>query len=892
MAVFRSFLRIFIFSAAFCAFLTACSPLKKQFVIGVSQCSEDIWRSKLNQELLVSANYYDGVEVRFTSADDDSRKQIAQIEQFVRDRVDLLIISPNQTQVIVPAVEAAYDAGIPVILFDRKIDSDKYTAFMGADNFEIGRLLGQYIADELSGKGKIVEILGLRGSSPAADRHNGFMDAISNYPDIELVGTGYGDWLQAGGERVMRSFLEQGLTFDAVFAQNDRMARGARDAMRDPSGVSFYGIDALPGANGGLQDVISGALNASYLYPTRGDLVMELAMAILTGQPFQRENKLESALVDGHNAKLFLMQEDEISSQQEKVERVSTKLDTSLAQYNLQRLVIWLMIGFIILAAAAAALMAGSYRSMRRLNAELEERNVRLQEMSLQLEKSVATKLDFFTSVSHDLRTPLALVSGPLDHVMNGSVSPEQRQFLSIARRNVDILLRLVGNILDFRKIESGKMQLKLSRFDLVAAVKEWMSGFNEVAASRTFLYDGPESLTIEADMHLTERALFNLLSNAFKFTPEGGSVFVTLAASGKDVLIQVRDSGIGIPEDKLAKIFEQFYQVSDASSGTGIGLALVRSIAELHGGSVKVTSKLGEGCLFSIRLPMSHPEVEVSTLPQAADALTEQYDQTYSAALEQHETLMDQMSLDADNQPTLLIIDDNEDIRTYLRSILSGSFRVLSAASGEEGLQKATREQPDLVISDVMMPGMDGLECCRRLKGQLATSHIPVILLTAKSLDEQRAEGYESGADAYLTKPFSEAVLLSRINNLIKSRIQLKDHYLETGEGLSSEKENDFLSKFRNIVQQNLSESELNIEQIADEIGLSRVQLYRKVKSLTGYSPLEVIRILRLKAADRLLKTSDMTVSEIAYQVGFGTPSYFSKCYRDFFGRSPNSDR
>ncbi|MBR1573711.1 MAG: substrate-binding domain-containing protein, partial [Bacteroidales bacterium] len=445
----------------------ACSRQGKEVVIGVSQCSEDIWRAKLNQELLVSAHYYDQVKVRFASADDDSERQIAQIHQFVADRVDLLIISPNQTHAITPAVEAAYDAGIPVILFDRKIDSDKYTAFIGADNVEIGRIMGQHIAGVLGGRGKVVEIQGLEGSSPASDRHEGFMQAVSAYPEIEVVGTAYGDWLQEGGRTAMLGFLQKGLEFDAVFGQNDRMARGAREAMPDPSTVKFFGIDALAGANGGLRDVIDGGLEASYIYPTRGDLVMELAMDILSNRPYNRENRMESALVDSHNARMLLMQEDEISSQQQKIESTSAKLDSYLAQYNMQRLAMWMMVGFIALLILASALFSLNYVRTRRLNAALESRNRELQVLTQKIEETTAHKLDFFTSVSHDFRTPLTLIAGPLEHVLSGPVSAEQRQSLLIARKNVDVLLRLVGNILDFRKIESGKMKLKLSRFDL-----------------------------------------------------------------------------------------------------------------------------------------------------------------------------------------------------------------------------------------------------------------------------------------------------------------------------------------------------------------------------------------------------------------------------------------
>ena len=857
--------------------LTACGGGKKSLVIGVSQCSDDIWRTKLNEELSLAAGIND-VRLVFSSADDDSQRQMAQIRKFVKDGVDLLIVSPNQSHTITPAVEEAYDAGIPVILFDRKIDSPKYTAFIGADNVEVGRIMGQFIADYLDGKGKVVEIQGLEGSSPADDRHRGFMEALDGYPGISLLASPYGGWLQENAFDAMRAVMADGIRPDAVFGQNDRMALGARDALGHPEDISFFGVDALPDA--GLQDVIDGVLTASYLYPTRGDLVMDLAMRILRGDPFERETLLESALVDSHNAGMLKMQEEEVAKQRAMVEDLSGKLDTFLLQYNTQRIIMWMVIAFAILLVVIAAQAYWGYTNSRRLNAELME-------LSRQLEENTRAKLDFFTNVSHDLRTPLSLVAGPLEHVLEGPLQDDQKETLLLARRNVDILRRLVNNILDFRKIESGNMPLTLYRFDLPSAVREWMSGFD--GTSRTIRYDGAQSLEVEADMRLLECILFNLLGNSIKHTSPGGEITVSVQQEGADAILTVKDNGEGIPREKLPYIFDRFYQAGKHTSGTGIGLALVKGIAELHGGSVSVESVPGEGATFFIRIPIRHEGAEILESRDAAE-FTERFQDVYRAAdssLEEAAT-----SVTESDRPTILVVDDNSDLREFIGTLLQGEYRIIKASDGKEALDKATRELPDLVVSDVMMPVMDGLELCKALKGQFSTSHIPVILLTAKSLEEQRAEGYDSGADAYISKPFSEKVLLSRIGNLLKSRILLKEHYLETGESASRPQENDFLSRFRAKVQEHISDENLSVEQIGSEIGLSRVQLYRKVKALTGYSPVELVRITRLKAAAEMLKTSDKTISEIAYAVGFGTPSYFSKCFKELFGRQPGEGR
>lgn len=857
--------------------LTACGGGKKSLVIGVSQCSDDIWRTKLNEELSLAAVIND-VRLVFSSADDDSQRQMAQIRKFVKDGVDLLIVSPNQSHTITPAVEEAYDAGIPVILFDRKIDSPKYTAFIGADNVEVGRIMGQFIADYLGGKGKVVEIQGLEGSSPADDRHRGFKEALDGYPGISLLASPYGGWLQENAFDAMRAVIADGIRPDAVFGQNDRMALGARDALGYPEDISFFGVDALPDA--GLQDVIDGVLTASYLYPTRGDLVMDLAMRILRGDPFERETLLESALVDSHNAGMLKMQEEEVAKQRAMVQDLSGKLDTFLLQYNTQRIIMWMVIAFAILLVLIAGLAYWGYTNSRRLNAELME-------LSRQLEENTRAKLDFFTNVSHDLRTPLSLVAGPLEHVLEGPLQDDQKQALMLARRNVDILRRLVNNILDFRKIESGNMPLTLYRFDLPSAVKEWMSGFDGI--SRTIRYDGTGSLEVEADMRLLECILFNLLGNSIEHTSPEGEITVSVQQEGADAILSVKDNGEGIPREKLPYIFDRFYQAGKHTSGTGIGLALVKGIAELHGGSVSVESAPGEGATFFIRIPIRHEGAEILESRDAAE-FTERFQDVYRGA----DTSLEEAasSVTESNRPTILVVDDNSDLREFIGTLLQGEYRIIKASDGKEAFDKATRELPDLVVSDVMMPVMDGLDLCKALKGQFSTSHIPVILLTAKSLEEQRAEGYDSGADAYISKPFSEKVLLSRIGNLLKSRILLKEHYLETGESASRPQENDFLSRFRAKVQDHISDENLSVEQIGSEIGLSRVQLYRKVKALTGYSPVELVRITRLKAAAEMLKTTDKTISEIAYAVGFGTPSYFSKCFKELFGRQPGERR
>ena len=395
-----------------------------------------------------------------------------------------------------------------------------------------------------------------------------------------------------------------------------------------------------------------------------------------------------------------------------------------------------------------------------------------------------------------------------------------------------------------------------------------------------------PEECPIEADMRMLERILYNLVSNSLKHTADDGRIEVKLSSEGGHAILEVIDNGEGIPAEKLPLIFDEFYQAGHGA-GTGIGLALVSGFVQLLKGKVKAESEVGKWTRMRVELPLMHPGEEIHEGMEATD-YTESFEAAYAGVSSQSEAL-ERVSEAESSAPSVLVVDDNKDIRDFVSSVLKDSYRILTAPDGQAALDKALKELPDLVVSDVMMPVMDGLELCRHLKEETATSHIPVILLTAKSLDEQRAEGYDSGADAYISKPFSEKVLLSRVSNLLRSREALKEHYFETGGSIrSSARENDFLGKMRRVIREHLSEPGLSVEWLGGELGLSRVQLFRKVKALTGYSPIEVIRITRLKEARQLLQTTDKTVSEVAYEVGFSSPSYFSKCYRELFGSLP----
>lgn len=860
---------------------SACSDNNvKKYVIGVSQCSEDIWRDKLNNELVMSTYQHDNVTLKFASANDNDRLQKQQIEQFIKEGVNLLIVSPNQIHTISSVIDKAYDAGIPVILFDRKTDSRKYTAFIGADNYEAGHEIGYFIGQQLEGKGNIAEICGLQASSPAIERNRGFMDALKNYPDIKVVARGYGDWIKESGVTAMDSILVQSKeSFQYVFAQNDRMALGALQSIKKHKvkGIKIVGIDALPVPGGGMENVRDGNLEASYIYPTRGDSVMQLALNILEKKPYKRDNYLKGALVTKANANVLLMQNEEMNKQTARLNALHGKVDTYLVQYNHQKMYIVL---FSIILLLLIGIMVYIYRTI------LMKRRIE--------EEANKAKLQFFTNISHELRTPLTLIADPVNYIIHDdNLNSQQRSMLQIVQRNVLVLTQLVSEILDFRKVQNGKMELRLSDFNLAESMKQWIMLFSASAQKKhiTISMDAPDTIMLRADQDKIERICYNLLSNALKYTSEGGEISLMAKEEGGRVMISVADNGCGISSDELPYIFDRFYQAKNAGRGTGIGLAIVKAFTELHHGEVSATSIEGKGSTFTIHIPVRQ-KGEVTNQP------TEKIEQLVEPSSAQEvpnqarhiDELIQPYQTD---KPEVLIIDDNIDIRTYLRSVLSEKYNVSEAADGKAGLELARKIVPDIVLSDIMMPVMDGLAFCQQLKTDKAISHIPVILLTARSLDEQRAEGYEHGADAYLSKPFSLRLLLSRIDNLIESRKKLNQTWSKGVEddeigNISNEIDKSFLKQLRKIIQENLANSDLSVEQIGDEIGLSRVQLYRKVKALTGYSPVEIVRKARLTRARHLLQTTERTVSEVAYAVGFSTPSYFSKCYKDEFGENP----
>ena len=698
----------------------------RRTVIGVSQCSDDLWRQKVNREIKIGQYQYKNVDVVFASADNNGQRQARQIDSLVKAKVDLLVVAPSDVKTVAPAIERAYRAGIPVILYDRMIESTHYTAYIGTDNVAIGKEVADYLAHQLQGRGTVVEITGERGSTPVADRHRGFMQGMKAFPQIQVV-TLEGDWNLAGAKKLMRQYMDAGKPVDAVFGHNDAEAWGAQQAAKEKNRekqMLFVGIDGLPGENQGVDLVDKGVMTASYIYPTKGEAIVPLAMNILQGKPYKRMNYFQSALVTAENAKLIDMQYKEIEGQTANLNAIYSSINDYMKMYRWQKIISILAVAVVVL----LLIMIFYRRKVRREKEKLNE----------QRKQMADDKIAFFTNVSHQLRTPLTLVSGPLNRLMQAdNYTEEQQMLLQVVSRNVGQLETLTADVLNF---------------------KEQVDAMNQASTD--------EACEKELSQHV------------------------------------LRDS--------------------------------------------------------------------------------------------RHQMLLQQ---DVEELSTILIVDDNEDIRSYLRVLLAGQYYVIEASDGQNGLRLAKESVPDLIVSDVMMPVMDGLTFCSKIKEDEVTSHIPVILLTARSEESQRIEGYEHGADAYITKPFSDHLLLVRISNLLQARRQRKNDegkQMLSAEDIQTDEpgERMFLERFKKAAKSHIGDANLRMDDLGSELSLSKVQMYRKVKALTGKTPAEVLREMRMQKAYSLLKQTDKTISEVAAEVGFAIPGYFSACFKKQFGINPTELR
>lgn len=883
----------------------------KVYKIGVSQCSQDDWRSKMNEEINREIMFHEDAVVEIRSADDSNEKQIADIRYFADNGFDILIVSPNEAAALTPVIKEVYESGMPVVIFDRNINGDTYTARIGVNDEALGRSAAHY-ALHLLGKGATaIEIFGLKGSTPAEGRHNGFVQEFQDNGGTVLASVP-GNWNKEDAVPVTDSLLNVYPDVDLIYAHNDRMAIGASEVAkrRGLHDIRIIGIDAAP--NIGIQAVADSVIDATFLYPTEGHRLIQTALAILKNQPYTKETMLPlSSAVDLSNADILLLQNETLTQETGKMKLLKAQIDDYWAQHSSQTSLFYASIAIIMLLFGMGFLLLRAYWQRSRHQKELLEQNSLLEDerdkqkrLNEQLQEATQSKLMFFTNVSHDLRTPLTLISEPVAQLAAATnLTPQQHTLIRIADKNTRILQRLINQILDFRKYENGKLSLNLTETDFAKSIRDWMESFYAMARKRDikFTLQAPSSdcpLPMAFDTEKIERVFFNLLSNAFKHTPDNGSITVTYKEDNGNLILRVADTGEGISERDLDKIFDRFYQVDRIHpNGSGIGLAVAKAFVELHGGTISVESIPQKGTAFTITLPVTHTAKPLSDTDKHIDS---------SDVAAELDTIAERPDF-SDDKPIVLIVDDNRDIQQLVGELLNADYNILTASNGKEGVKMAVRHVPDLIICDVMMPVMDGLECCRHIKSEISTSHIPVLMLTACSLDEQRVQGYDSGADGYLAKPFNSAVLKSKCSSLISNRRRIRNLYESAGlpvpaannnqattrkNSTGADIDNEFYTRFLDIFKAEMGNSDLSVDAIASRMGLERSQFYRKIKALTNYAPVELMRRLRLQQGRTLLTTTDRTISEIAYETGFSTPAYFTKCYRDAYGETPTEAR
>lgn len=916
-------------------FMSCTDSEKHQYHIGVSQCSGGFWRQKQNNEMLRELLLHEGVTIELLCAEDNDEKQIEDIQHFIDQKVDILIVSPHDTKELTEIIGKAYDAGIPVLLFDRIIDSDKYTAFVGGDNVGVGRLMAAYVATRLHNKGggKVLEITGDMQTSPAWQRHEGFLKGIRDAGNIEVVASVDGMWLGPCASAKADSLLRLYPGVDAIVAHSDYMADMAKKAANKVypgNNYIFVGADGFGAPGLGIEAVLKGNLDATAIYPTGGDVIIQTALRILRGEEYDRQMLLESNIVSTpQEATLLISMEQALAAEVKRVERMHHRAIFYLHESQKKRVMLYASLAVL---AVICVLCVALYRMnllRRKSNKKLYEQQNKLMEqngqllnMTRELEEATNAKLVFFTNISHDFRTPLNLIAAPVEEAIRKMQKGDGKgilPLLHIVRRNAGVLLDLVNQILDFRKVENGKMQLNLQTVDINTLIRLWHESFSSLAQKKglilDFSADGGECM-VKVDVKKLERMVYNLLGNSIKFTPQGGKISLLCTHANEILTITVADTGPGIGKEDLNKIFECFYQIGSVSDeGTGIGLALVKKYAALMGGRVEIESNTANdnagntGTRISIIIPTSLTK-DSTTEATALTATMTSYlsPDNLLACSNMPSTIIEsnQQIAEDETRPVAMVIDDNADMRSFIGTLLSDKYRVLTATNGEQGLQLAKESVPDIVVCDVMMPVMDGLACCQRLKNDICTSHIPVILLTACSLDEQRVSGLQSGAEAYLAKPFNSSVLLAQMDTLLKNRVRVSMNRAsvlveeqgrleqplaaeqQKAEQTLSRYDRSFLKKMREHVENNYSNEGFSVEILAEKMCLSRTQLYRKCKALTGETPVELIRNTRLEHAREMLLNGYETVCNVACAVGISNAAYFTKCYKAYFGEYP----
>jgi signal transduction histidine kinase/DNA-binding response OmpR family regulator len=802
-----------------------------------------------------------------------------------------------------------------VVLVDRGINSKKYTAFIGASNYEVGQNAGRYAVSILNGKGNVIEVMGLSDASPFIDRHKGFMDIISQQPGINYL-----EKLEDHTVDYQKKLAHTLLTekkIDLIFAQSDYIALDVYKICKQTGvdkKIKIIGVDGLPLDSLGMGMVANKFLAATVLYPTGGQEAIITALKILEHKPYKKENLLATSIIDSTNVRIMRLQNDKLSALQKDIDRSQKKIENQAIITNNQTNIIYAISVSLALALLMGSILFYYLRENRKINARLALQNEEILSQRDQLivlgnkaKEASEAKINFFTNISHEFRTPLTLILGPLEELLsNPKLHFTTREYLNLIQKNTIRLLRLINELIDFRKIEVNKMQLNASENDMVSFVPEITGAFIALAKKRNIdfrIITKERSILVWFDKLMMDKVIFNLLSNAFKFTNDNGYNHITLEKNVSDgmAILKVEDNGIGMSQEVAAHAFELFYQASITNQqGSGLGLSLSKELIGLHHGELSVTSKQYKGTCFEIKLPLGTKHLKDDEILKEKLAGEVMYydERIYTSETDKTNFSSEEKSSDDDTlEHSVLIIEDNTDLRNFLANRLSTGYQVLMADNGITALQEAYDNVPDLIISDVILPGKDGISITNTIKNDIRTSHIPIILLTAKIEVEEQIEGMKSMADAYILKPFNIQLLEETIKSVMKNRDLLREHYTsEISSEIKTQNprklDRKFINEFTSTIESNIGNENFTIDEICNIIGVSRIQLYRKVKALLGYNVNDFILNTRIQKAKYYLNEGKLSISEIAYKVGFASPAYFSTVFKSKCGMTPKEFR
>ena len=885
---------------AFLCMLSSCSAEQEpKYRIVFAQCCHDPWRDVMNSEMLRELAFHPDVKLEILESYGDTQKQIEQIRKLSKRKVDLLIISPNESQPLTSAIEEVTKSGLPVVMIDRKVNSELYTAFVGADNYEIGKTAGKYIANQFKNGGNIIEVKLFMTTSPAIERDRGFHDAIANAPNLKII-----DAIETvnGLEDVQKhlpTILQKHPEANIIFAHTDLLAstsyKIAKEIGRNKQ-LFFVGIDGIP-EMGGIQNVKNGVLDATMLYPTGGMEAIQTAVKILKKQPFEKDNRLLTNVINSENVDIMLSQIKKIKEQQVDIERQAIKIQALNQTFSSQRNRLYFTTALLMVVILLGALLFFLLREKQESNLILEEQNRAILQQKNEIEKvsnlarkATEDKMRFYSYISHEFKTPLSLILTPTEELLLQKTidTKETRTTLQLIQKNANRLLRLVDQLLELRKLDAGKMELQMVKHDLVAFVKDIVHDFGIKAKSQhiDLQFICPfQNLPFSFDAEKLDKVFFNIISNAFKYTPQGGLIHVTILKNVEKIEITIADNGIGMSVKDKDHAFDLFYRGNqNISFGTGLGLALSQEFVNLHGGEIVLTSEKGKGTTFKIVMPIGQTDKNESNI-------TLDYPKYH---IVENETVNLESHTNKSAENTIVLIEDNIDLNQFLQHKLVRHYNIVATVTAEKGWDEILAHIPDLIISDVMLPEMDGYSLTQKVKNDFRTSHIPVVLLTAKGQIENQIEGTKAGADVYISKPFNQLLLEEKIKGLLENRDRMRRRFSNEvmNPSHAQKGERKFLVEFETLIEKNIKDSSLSVEKLSQELGMSRVQLFRKISALTNKNVTDYIAEFKLQKAKILLKNSDKNIAEIAYETGFNNPSYFTTFFKQKTNQTPSEWR